>query len=180
MKRRKSMAGRWIDDVWSRPEHPRPLPFKRPICAGSFPAKNPSPLAMARPVQWMTAPGGSRRVRSTTACILACDTGGMPSGRVLSRHRPSMPSWVKRCCQAPHHRPADASPIGNLQHRQALGGQQDDLRPLNVFRRAPSVLDDSFQVRAMLSREEKRDGLSHSSRLARLCASVNPPFASMH
>jgi hypothetical protein len=32
----------------------------------------------------------------------------------------------------------------------------------------------------MLSREEKRDGLSHSSRLARLCASVNPPFASVH
>ena len=43
---------------------------------------------------------------------------------------------------APHHRPADADPLGNLQHRQALGGQQDDLRPLNVLHRTPSVLDD--------------------------------------
>jgi hypothetical protein len=54
------------------------------------------------------------------------------------------------------------------------------LRPLNVFHRAPSVLDDPLQVRAMLSREEKRDALSHSSTLARLCASVNPLFASVH
>jgi hypothetical protein len=32
----------------------------------------------------------------------------------------------------------------------------------------------------MLSREEKRGSLSHSSSLAPLCASVNPPFASGH
>jgi hypothetical protein len=37
----------------------------------------------------------------------------------------------------PHHRPADADPLGNLQHRQALGGLQDDLRPLNVLHRTP-------------------------------------------
>jgi hypothetical protein len=86
----------------------------------------------------------------------------------------------KALLPAPHHWPADANPIGNLQHRQTLGGQQDDLRPLNVLHRTPSVLDDPFQIRAMLSREEKRDGLSHSCRLARLCASVNPPFASVH
>jgi hypothetical protein len=79
---------------------------------------------------------------------------------------------------APHHRPADADPLGNLQ--QALGGQQDDLRPLNVLHRTPSVRDDPLQIRVMLSREEKRDSPSHSSRLARLCASVNPPFASVH
>ena len=54
--------------------------------------ERPIALAMARPVQWVTAPGGSRRVRSTTACTLACGTGGMPGGRVLSRSRSSMPS----------------------------------------------------------------------------------------
>jgi hypothetical protein len=80
----------------------------------------------------------------------------------------------------PHHRPADADPLGNLQHRQALGGLQDDLRPLNVLHRTPSVLDHPLQIRALLSREEKRDSPSHSSRLARFCASVNPPFASVH
>ncbi len=80
----------------------------------------------------------------------------------------------------PHHRPADADPLGNLQHRQPLGGQQNDLRPLNVLHRTPSVLDDPSQIRAMLSREEKRDSPSHSSRLARFCVSVNPPLASVH
>jgi hypothetical protein len=29
------------------------------------------------------------------------------------------------------------SSTGNLQHRQALGGQQDDLRPLNVLHWTP-------------------------------------------
>src|SRR5580692_10730965 len=62
-------------------------------------SERPIALAMARPVQWVTAPGGSRRVRSTTACTLACGTGGMPGGRVLSRSKPSMPSSAKRCCQ---------------------------------------------------------------------------------
>jgi hypothetical protein len=84
----------------------------------------------------------------------------------------------KALLPAPHHRPIDANPIDNLKHRWALGGQQDDLRPLNMLPRAPSVFDDPFQVRAILSRQEKRDGLSHSSRLARPCPSVNPPFAS--
>ena len=73
---------------------------------------------------------------------------------------------------APRHRPADADPLGNLQHRQALGGQQDDLRPLNVLHQAPSVLDDPLQIRVMLSREEKRDSPSHSTRtVLRLCES---------
>ena len=62
-------------------------------------SERPIASAMARPVQWVTAPGGSRRVRSTTACTLACGTGGMPGGRVLSRSRPSMPSSANRCCQ---------------------------------------------------------------------------------
>ena len=48
------------------------------------------------------------------------------------------------------------------------------MRPLNVLHRTPSVLDDPLQIRAMLSREEKRDSPSHSSRLRtvlRLCES---------
>jgi hypothetical protein len=45
MKMRKSMAGRWIDDLSSRREHPRPLPFESqfedrpaPIVAGLYAA----------------------------------------------------------------------------------------------------------------------------------------------
>jgi len=36
---------------------------------------------------------------------------------------------------APHHWPTDADPLGNLQNRQALGGQQNDLPPLNMLHR---------------------------------------------
>ena len=43
----------------------------------------------------------------------------------------------------------EATPLGNLQHRQALGGQPDDLRPLNGLYRTPSVLNDPLQIRAM-------------------------------
>src|SRR5271154_1466088 len=149
-------------------------------------SERPIALAMARSIQWVTAPGGSRRVRSTTACTLACGTGGGAGGGGVAGGAGLVPQQAlnasrgKALLPAPHRRPADADPLGNLQHRQALGGQQDDLRPLNVLHRTPSVLDDPLQVRAMLSREEKRDSPSHSSRLAQLCASVNPPFASLH
>jgi hypothetical protein len=68
----------------------------------------------------------------------------------------------------------------DLAFEHAERGEQGDLRPLNGLHRTPSVRDDPLQIRAMLSREEKRDSPSHSSRLARLCASVNPPFASVH
>jgi hypothetical protein len=104
----------------------------------------------------------------------------MPGGRVLSRSKTLNAFLGEALLPTPHHRPADADPLGNLQHRQALGGLQDDLRPLNVLHRTPSVLDHPLQIRALLSREEKRDSPSHSSRLARFCASVNPPFASVH
>src|SRR4051812_28444718 len=45
----------------------------------------PIAKAMARPVQCVTAPGGSRKVRSTTACTLACGTGGVPGGRLIAQ-----------------------------------------------------------------------------------------------
>ena len=136
-------------------------------------SERPIALAMARPVQWVTTPGGSRRVRSTTACTLACDTGGMPGSGLVTQQ--TLNAFLgEALLPPPHHRPADADPLGNLQHRQPLGGQQNDLRPLNVLHRTPSVLDDPSQIRAMLSREEKRDSPSHSSKtrtVLRLCES---------
>lgn len=90
------------------------------------------------------------------------------------------PSSAKRCCQ--RHTIGRLMPtcLAISSTGRTLGRQQDDLRPLNMLLRTPSVVDDPLQVRAMLSREEKRDSLSHSRRLARLCAPVNPPFASLH
>ena len=34
---------------------------------------------------------------------------------------------------APDHRPADADPVGDLQHRQTVSREQDDLRLLDVL-----------------------------------------------
>ena len=81
---------------------------------------------------------------------------------------------------APHHRPAHADPLGDLQHRQTLSRQQDDLRPLDVLHGPASVLHDPMKPGAIFTREEKRDGLSHSDRLAQPKRLVNPPFASVH
>ena len=156
--------------------------YGQPICAGSFAAKDPIALAMVRgPVQMGDCTGWFAQGALDHGMHL--DLRHWRDARrtgLVAQQTPQMPFLGEALLPAPHHWPADADPLGNLQHRQALGGQQDDLRPLNLLGRTPSVLDDPLQVRAMLSREEKLDSPSHSSRLARLCPSVNPPFASVH
>jgi len=49
--------------------------------------ETPTALAMARPVQWVTAPGGWEQVRLSTRAMVAGGSGGLPGGRVLSRNR---------------------------------------------------------------------------------------------
>ena len=86
-------------------------------------------------VQWVTAPGGFvRQVRSSHGMQPGLRHCGMPGGRPVAQRPHAF--LGEALLPAPHHRPADADPPGNLQHRRA-GGQQDDLRPLNVFTGRP-------------------------------------------
>ena len=55
--------------------------------------------AIARPVQWVVSPGGSARVRATIRSATSGPKGLTREGRVLSRSRPSTPSWANRSCQ---------------------------------------------------------------------------------
>ncbi len=54
------------------------------------------------------------------------------------------------------------------------------LRPLDVLHGPASVLQDPMKPGAIFTREDKRDGSSHSDRLAQPKRLVNPPFASVH
>jgi len=51
----------------------------------------PTALAIARPVQWVTAAGGSEQVSAKTFATVAVDSGARPGLRVLSRSTPSTP-----------------------------------------------------------------------------------------
>lgn len=64
---------------------------------------------------------------------------------------------------APDHRPADPDPLGDLQHRQTVSREQDDLRPLDVFHGPATVRHDPTKPGAIGSREQKRNSLSHAS-----------------
>lgn len=48
-------------------------------------------LAMARPVQWVTSPGGSAQVSATILATLDRGTGGLPGLRLPSRRSRSTP-----------------------------------------------------------------------------------------
>jgi hypothetical protein len=59
----------------------------------------PACLAIARPVQWVAAPGGSAQVSVTTRRTTASPRGALPGLRLASRRRPSTPASAKRRCQ---------------------------------------------------------------------------------
>ena len=56
---------------------------------------------------------------------------------------------------SPHHRTADADPLGNLQHRQTVGRKQDDLRPLHMLHGPTTVLGNPLKPSAIISKEMK-------------------------
>ena len=87
-------------------------------------------LAMARPVQCVTAPGGSRRVRSTTAWTLALRDGRCAGRTGLVAQEAFKALLGVTLLPAPHHWPTDADPFGDLHHRQTVSREQHDLRPL--------------------------------------------------
>ena len=103
-------------------------------------SERPIALAMARPVQWVTAPRGAQGALDD-GMHLACGTRRSPADR--SCRAATLNAFLgEALLPAPHHRPADADPLGNLQHRQALGGRQDRFAHAERASPEPSVLDD--------------------------------------
>jgi hypothetical protein len=56
-------------------------------------------FAIARPVQWVVSPADAASVRATIRSATSGPKGLTRGGRVLSRSRPSTPSWANRSCQ---------------------------------------------------------------------------------
>jgi CheY-like chemotaxis protein len=59
---------------------------------------------------------------------------------------------------SPYRWPAGVGPARYRQHRQAVGRQENDPSPLNVFLRPVAIVDDSAANRDVLSRRLLRDG----------------------
>jgi hypothetical protein len=75
---------------------------------------------------------------------------------------------------APDRGAADLRPTRDLEHRQALGREQDDPGPPHVLERAVAVSDDSGKVRAVLGADDDPDLLGHAPKSACREAVVNP------
>jgi hypothetical protein len=106
----------------------------------------PVALAMARPVQWVTSPGGSelqnlrdnfRRERGLAGFARLVAQDAIDAMLTIS----PLP--------APDSGAAGASPPRDFQHWQALGGKQHDLRPLNLLERTISIAGDRKQALAI-------------------------------
>ena len=63
------------------------------------PCDIPAALAMSRPVQCVTSPGGSLQVSATTLSATSSGSRGLPGGRVRSLSNAATPSSANRCCQ---------------------------------------------------------------------------------
>jgi hypothetical protein len=81
---------------------------------------------------------------------------------------------------SPYRWPAGVGPARYRQHRQAVGRQENDPSPLNVFLRPVAIADDRSQSRAILLAQKNTDGLCHAPRIARLNTNLNPMFVSLH
>jgi hypothetical protein len=77
--------------------------------------RQPTVLAIAGPVQWVIAPGGSPRVNVSTLLTVQIATGFLADGRASSRGRPATPVWCSPL-QTPHNRTAHTGTAGHLQH----------------------------------------------------------------
>ena len=155
-------------------------PMRLPQALDGAQAMMPTALAMARPVQWVASPGGSEQVSSSTFATTLAESGALPGLRVLSRSKAVDALLAVAQLPAPDRGAADPGATRDFQNRQALGGQQNDLRPLNMLERAAAVRDDGEQTLAIFGRNNDIDGLGHVARLAYPAAPVNPMSASVH
>jgi hypothetical protein len=72
----------------------------------------------------------------------------LPGLRALSRSSPSTPRSAKRCC----HR--HTAGWRHRQHRQAIGRQENNPSPLNVFLQPVAIANDRSQSHAILVGEK--------------------------
>ena len=130
-------------------------------------------LAIARPVQWVASPGGSEQVNSSTFATVLAESGALPGLRVLSRKSPSTPCSPYLCCQRHTAGRLSAGSARHFEDRQAFGGRQDDLRPLDMLQRTVAVADNGEQSLAIFGRDDDIDGLGHAARFAHPAPDVN-------
>src|SRR5271167_2666789 len=81
---------------------------------------------------------------------------------------------------APNSRAADAGAARDFQDRRALGGKDNDLRPLDMLKRPVSITNDAEQTFAIFGRDYDIDSLRHVARFAYPARHVNPMSASVH
>jgi hypothetical protein len=67
----------------------------------------------------------------------------------------------KALLPAPHGRAAHTRSLGDLQHRQMVGGVENDAGPLDVFLRTAAVGDDGEKALAISRTEQNARGLGH-------------------
>jgi hypothetical protein len=100
-------------------------------------------------------------VAATTLASTSAESGGMRERRVLSRAKPVTPSARNRSC----HRQTEVLLVPDRRvsyhGAAAIGSQQNDLRPPNVFLRAIAVRHDGDQRPAVGFSEVNFGGFAH-------------------
>ena len=140
----------------------------------------PVALAIIRPVQWVASPGGSAQVSATTRCTIASGVRRLAGLSGLVAQQPVDAGLGEALLPAPHRRPADPGPPGDLRHVQPLGRVQDDPGPRHVLLRPVAIGQDRRQALAILGRDKGTDRLCHGPTIAQLGKTRNPKNASVH
>jgi hypothetical protein len=109
----------------------------------------------------VTSPGGSEQVIASTRATWSGGVGraAWRAGLVAQQARDAL--LGKALLPAPHGRAAHTRSLGDLQHRQVVGGVQDDASALDVLLRAVAVRDDGEEALAISRAEENARGLGH-------------------
>jgi hypothetical protein len=103
---------------------------------------------MARPVQWVAAPGGSAQVSATTRRTVASARGAF--GLVAGIAQQAGDAGLgKAPLPAPDRRAADPGAPGDLGDAQPLGRIQDDPRPRHVLLGPVAIGHDRLQTSAI-------------------------------
>ena len=140
----------------------------------------PTVLAMARPVQCVTCPGGSEQVSARIFATVAVASFAVPGGRVLSRSNPSTPASANRTCQCHTAGRLTSGLAGHLGHDQSVDRQQHDPSTLDVFLWAVPISDNRRQLLLIGTTNDDANCLGHLPKLAEPPNLVNRPSASVH
>ena len=105
---------------------------------------------------------------------------GLPGFLVLSRKQAVDTGFGEALLPAPHRRPAQPGPPGDLRHLQPLGRGQDDPCPRHMLLRPVTIGQDRRHVPAILGGDEGTDRLCHGQTIAQPARRMNPKNASVH